>query len=228
MKNKNEIQTGEKHYRAFVGSHNYYDIVGADQFNLLTFKGLREHHKVLDIGCGSLRAGRLLIPYLARNNYYGIEPEKWLVEDGFEKNLGNDIKEIKSPSFNYNGDFKFDMFDTNFDYLIACSIFSHASQSQIMKCLSSASNVMHDNSFFFASFKQGETNYSADHWAYPEVITYRFEWMKKQANKYGLKCIKLDWISPHLQTWLLFSKSNDINEFNKHNFFEIYRKDRKN
>ena len=43
----------EKNYRAFVGPEELYDVIGAMQFNLLTFLGLRGDHYLLDIGCGS-------------------------------------------------------------------------------------------------------------------------------------------------------------------------------
>jgi len=58
------LPPGAGHYTAYVGPPNQYDFMGATQFRLLTTLGLREHHAVLDFGCGSLRAGRLLIPYL--------------------------------------------------------------------------------------------------------------------------------------------------------------------
>jgi SAM-dependent methyltransferase len=62
------------------GLANYF--MGATQFRLLTTLGLREHHSLLDFGCGSLRAGRLLIPYLLPGRYYGLEPNRCLIEDG--------------------------------------------------------------------------------------------------------------------------------------------------
>ena len=55
-------------YREYVGTSERYDIGGAIQFNLLTTLGLREHHRLLDVGCGSLRAGRLFIPYLLKGS----------------------------------------------------------------------------------------------------------------------------------------------------------------
>src|SRR5690242_2519307 len=81
---------GSRHYRAFIGPYQNYDLVGAMQFNLLTYLGLREHHSLLDIGCGSLRAGKLFIPYLLAGNYYGIEPEEWLLEAGISQEVGQD------------------------------------------------------------------------------------------------------------------------------------------
>src|ERR1700724_2187949 len=79
---------GSPLFRAYVGPPRQFDFMGAPQFRLLTTLGLREHHSVLDFGCGSLRAGRLLIPYLLPGRYYGLEPNRWLVEDGISRQLG--------------------------------------------------------------------------------------------------------------------------------------------
>ena len=48
--------------------------MGATQFALLSALGLPEDDRLLDIGCGSLRGGRLFITYLAEGGYTGIEP----------------------------------------------------------------------------------------------------------------------------------------------------------
>jgi len=55
---------------------------------------LRQHHKLLDIGCGSLRNARVLIPYLNIGNYYGIEPNYGLVNEGIANELGQDLVKI--------------------------------------------------------------------------------------------------------------------------------------
>jgi hypothetical protein len=78
---------GSRHFRAYVGPPGQFDFMGATQFRLLTTLGLREHHSLLDFGCGSLRAVRLLIPYLLPGRYYGLEPNRWLIEDGINTQL---------------------------------------------------------------------------------------------------------------------------------------------
>jgi hypothetical protein len=60
-----QLPIGTSHYMAYVGPASQYDLMAASQFALLTTLGLRDTNKVLDFGCGSLRLGRLLIPYLA-------------------------------------------------------------------------------------------------------------------------------------------------------------------
>src|SRR5690242_5496000 len=82
-----DLPAGARHYTAYVGPPRDYDFMGATQFRLLTTLGLREHHSVLDFGCGSLRAGRLLIPYLLPGRYYGLDPNRWLIEDAVAREI---------------------------------------------------------------------------------------------------------------------------------------------
>src|SRR6201998_4239980 len=93
------LKPGDPHYPAYVGPPEEYDLIAAMTFNLLTTLGLRQHHTVLDIGCGSLRVGRLLIPYLNTGNYSGIEPNKWLVDEGIQRETGRDQIRIKRARF---------------------------------------------------------------------------------------------------------------------------------
>jgi|TARA_B110000438_G_C15765288_1_gene629285 SAM-dependent methyltransferase len=196
---------GSKHYRAFVGLPENYDIVSSMQFNLLTQMNLRENHSVLDIGCGSLRAGRLLIPYLLPKKYFGLEPEKWLIDDAIKYELGQDIIEIKKPVFSYDEDFNFGAFNEKFDYVLAQSIFSHAPEKTIRKCAIEVEKVMKPDSIFVATFYEGTENYTGTKWAYPENVYYTFEKIKKIFEEANLICRRLDWNSG-LQNWILITK----------------------
>src|SRR5580765_1750864 len=93
------LKPGHPQYRAYVGPPEDYDLIAAMAFNLLTTLGLRQHHSLLDIGCGSLRIGRLLIPYLNRRKYFGVEPNEWLVDEGIRRELGETLVQIKRPAF---------------------------------------------------------------------------------------------------------------------------------
>src|SRR5947207_13809129 len=95
------LKPGDPHYRAYVGPPEDYDLIAAMTFNLLTTLGLRQHHSLLDIGCGSLRTGRLLIPYLNRGKYFGIEPNEWLVQEGIRHELGEMWVQCKRRTFSF-------------------------------------------------------------------------------------------------------------------------------
>ena len=62
----------------------------------------------------------MFIPYLAADNYYGIEPQLRLVSDGLEHELGRGILEVKRPHFEYRDDFLLSIFDTRFLFFHLC------------------------------------------------------------------------------------------------------------
>lgn len=198
-------RAGDRHYRAYVGPPDRYDLIAAVQFGLMAVLGLREYHKLLDIGCGSLRGGRLFIPYLLEGNYYGIEPERWLLEEGIRNEVGESLIELKKPSFSHSADYCFAQFGVRFDFLLAQSIFSHTCLEDIMTCLSNAAAVMHEYSVFAATFVEGDSDYRGIDWVYPEIVSYRPETIRKTIVKAGLICQKTNWHHPS-QTWYLIGR----------------------
>jgi len=196
------LRGGGKAHRSFVGPEGDYDVFSAVQFHLLTHLGLREHHSLLDIGCGSLRAGRLFIQYLLPGRYNGVEPENWLIESAVRDEVGSDLIQLKKPTFIHGSDFNFDAFGKSFDFLLAHSIFSHASAESIRRCLASARRVMHDRSLFAATFVEGETDYSGDQWTL--WAEYTFSFIENAARQAGLQCTRIAWPSPDLQQWVVF------------------------
>ena len=196
----------DNNHRAYVGPPHLYDTMGALQFNLLTSRGLRGFHTVLDIGCGSLRLGRLLIPYLNQGKYYGIEPNSSLVTSGFEHELGWDACKIKSPVFLYRDDFTCGIDGLQFDYIMAQSIFSHASQEQISKCLKEARTVSHKGTQFFATYYSNrEQNYQGSEWVYPTCVGYTNDTIAGLAEAQGWVTEMLPTDHPNGQTWVRFT-----------------------
>ena len=202
---KSKLKDGDMYYTAYVGPPDQYDFMGATQFRLLCALGLREKHCVLDFGCGSLRTGRLLIPYLARGNYFGIEPNKWLIDEAIENQLGNDIIRIKKPKFSYNDDFATDVFSQRFDFIVAQSIFSHTGPELIIKALRNFENSIKDEGKIIVTFIEGTSDYNGHGWIYPKCVTYNLPTIKSFANVTNLNIARLPWYHPR-QTWYLLSK----------------------
>lgn len=205
------LKPGDRHYRAFVSHPDNYDVVAALQFTLLTALGLREHHYLLDIGCGSLRGGRLFIPYLLPNRYFGIEPEAWLVEDGIKNELGESIIALKKPNFVYDRSFNLEVFGRKFDFLLAQSIFSHASAAQIRTCVASARKVMEPHAIFVANFVESNVNYEGDEWVYPGGSYYTMDFMRSLIADQGLVCIPIQWPHPVGLRWIIIVHPDQAN-----------------
>jgi SAM-dependent methyltransferase len=191
---------GDRHYRAYIGPPDEYDLVSAMSFNLLTTTGLRQSHKLLDIGCGSLRLGRLLIPYLNPNNYVGIDPNKWLIEDGLRYEIGASLIELRRPTFIYGTGLDSLASDIKFNYVIAQSIFSHTAPDLLERWIKDVSLCLADDGVFFATVLEGDVECNGEGWIYPECVEYRLDTVSDVAKKYGLKFEVLNWYHPR-QTW---------------------------
>ena len=202
------LKPGDPHYRAYVGPPEDYDLIAAMTFNLLTTLGLRQHHSLLDVGCGSLRIGRLLIPYLNRGKYFGIEPAEWLVAEGIRQELGETVVQTKRPTFFFS-----DSPDTvaqakvSFDFALAQSIFSHCGLDLIKGWLSSVSRSLAPDGVLLATFLPGEEDSPRTGWIYPECVHYRPGTLERAASELNLRFEILDWKHPR-QTWALFAAPN--------------------
>lgn len=198
------MKAGDAHYRAYVGPPERYDLMSALQFNVLTSLGLREDSYLLDIGCGSLRGGKLSIVYLLPGRYYGVEPEAWLVKEGIANELGESILKVKRPTFAHFDDFNFASLGRRFDYMMAQSIFTHASMAQIARCLQQAAAVLREEGVFVATYRQGRESYTGDAWVYPECVRYRHEAIVRAADAAGLSTEQLPFEHPGKHTWVAF------------------------
>ncbi|MDH3229145.1 MAG: class I SAM-dependent methyltransferase [Alphaproteobacteria bacterium] len=196
---------GDLSYDAYVGPPEQYDFMGATQFRLLAAFGLREHHKVLDVGCGSLRVGRLLIPFLNTGCYFGIEPNAWLIEEAKKNEVGHDLFSVKEPSFDHNSDFEIP-FDVKFDYIIAQSIFSHTGTKLFERAIERLSKNLNDNGLIFATFVDYMDEANDEQWYYPECVGLHHTTIIRMARRNNLACRRLRWMHPR-QTWYLFSRS---------------------
>ena len=199
------LKPGDPHYRAYVGPPEDYDLIAAMTFNLLTTLGLRQHHSLLDIGCGSLRIGRLLIPYLNRGKYFGMEPNEWLVEEGINHEVGKSLVEIKHPTFFFS-DSPGIITQANvaFDFALAQSIFSHCGLNLIKNWLAAISPSLARDGALVATFLIGEEDSRQTGWIYPECVNHRSATLERAAKDVGLRFEILDWKHPR-QTWALLA-----------------------
>lgn len=192
-------------YRAYIGSPDIYDLLSASHFRLLTSLGLRQHHYLLDIGAGSLRVGRLLIPYLLAGRYFAIEPNEWLIEAGIENECGRDLVNMKRPAFACVADFSCSRFGREFDFILAHSVFSHASLPQIRAALAEARRCMGPQSLFLATYKKSDRDYDGADWVYPDLTHYRCDTMIAAAQQCDLRCIEIPFDTLIGQTWCVFT-----------------------
>lgn len=190
-----------------------YDIRGAAMFSLLAFLGLREHHYVLDVACGSLRAGRLLIPYLLPAHYFGTEaPEaEWAIKEAIEGELGTSIRAVKHPQFCLDDGFNLTSCfpDIKFDYILAQGILPYMGKPQMEKFFSEARKVMAPDAImattFWRSFDEG---YKGNEFTYPIGMHHSLEFVQDIVNEARLALYLVSW--PYARAvWILLKREED-------------------
>lgn len=196
-------------YRAYVGHPEAFDVLGASQFLLLFSLGLREFHSVLDVGCGSLRSGRLLIPFLERGQYNAIEPNRWLVDSAIRLELGDVLLSIKEPHFRFSSDLNLSAFGCSFDYVQAHSVVTHMPHTMISVLFSQVSLVLGDHGIFVGTYLDGQADFTGSDWIYPELVSYRWETIRQTAERFCLRACRLVWPHPR-QIYFLLTKKREV------------------
>lgn len=213
-----KMRPGDDNYRAYVGPPDQYDFMGATQFRLLTGLGLREDHHVIDIGCGSLRAGRLLLQYLLPGRYTGIEPNAWLWQQALEREIGADVQTRKAPRFSTEADFQLsDSADDSADFIIAQSIYSHTGLDLFETSMQAAARCLSpQGQFLFTAIlpdSPGATNMpqgaELSGWLYPGCTSFAQQTVTELCTAAGLHVQKLAWFHPR-QVWFRATRTADL------------------
>jgi len=124
---------GREWHRERVGG--MWDEIGRLQLEFLISQGLKPEHKLLDIGCGSLRGGVHFIQYLNDGNYFGVDKDKRLLEAGFRIELPRYELKHKTIHLVQMNNFDFSILSTQFDFALAQSLFTHLSWYNIVRCI---------------------------------------------------------------------------------------------
>jgi SAM-dependent methyltransferase len=122
-------------HRQIVGG--LWDQVGQLQRDFIVAAGLSADDRLLDVGCGSLRAGVKLVEYLNDGNYYGTDINRPLIDAGYAE-IANSGLEAKLPRSNLIEDGEFDFTwarDLSFRFVLAQSLFTHLPLKHLRLCL---------------------------------------------------------------------------------------------
>jgi SAM-dependent methyltransferase len=191
-------------YRGYVGRPEGYDLLALNQLGMLAALGLREHHRVLDLGCGSLRLGRMLIPFLRPGCYYAVEPNLALFDAGVRNELGWDAFRIKRPVVLPVDDFSLWRFGVAFDFVIAHSIFTHTQPALAARALRAVANVLAPDGQLAATFIATDPPQrpAGGEWIYPDCITYTGAETLALMSGAGLQVLELDYPHPCQEWWV--------------------------
>ena len=167
---------------AAVGGHWFTH--GKLQLDFLVGQGLRPGHRLLEIGGGTLRAGRHFASYLEPGGYTGVDispaalqyahalVEREGLADRKPRLLLNETKRL---TFDF-------VRGERFDFLIAYSVFTHLKPAHVEECFRHVGSVLAPGAAFFFTYNESPT-YVED-----SVKDFRFprSFFEKAAAKHDL------------------------------------------
>jgi len=140
--------------------------------DFLIRQGLKPSHNFVDYGCGSLRLGKELIPYLDSGKYHGLD-----VTDQFfllGKSLIDPVVwKTKQPSLNVINEknLKFTS-DKKIDFLMSCAVLYHIPAAELPKYFTNIVNLLKDEGKAFVDFTYSKKVYkrAMATWSYPKKL----------------------------------------------------------
>ena len=191
-----EIQALEDRGVFLGGPRHSFSTAGRKQMIALLAHGMTPRSKVLDIGCGALRAGHWLVRFLEPGCYFGIEPNKEMLQAGIDVLLGPEMVEAKRPAFSTNDDFAMTHFGERFDLYVARSIWSHTSKAQIETMLDGFVATCEPGATFLASYfspSEDRADYTGTEWVGLShesedagTVAHSLEWIQEVCGQRGL------------------------------------------
>jgi SAM-dependent methyltransferase len=213
-----EAEVAAGRHRQSVGG--LWELVGELQANFLVSRGLKPHHRLIDIGCGSLRGGVGLIRYLDAGNYVGTDLNESLLKAGYEIELAQAGLAYKLPRSNLvvDAEFDFSWCPMQFDFALAQSVFTSLPLNFLRVCLERLATFVVPGGRFLASIfiipddhptskpyrhPSGWTSYGAK-----EPYHYRFSDVEFCCRALPWKAVNLgDWAHPLSLQMIEFEKT---------------------
>jgi SAM-dependent methyltransferase len=162
---------------------------GQAQFDYLVRHGLRPGDRLLEIGCGNLRAGWRLIDYLDTGHYHGIDISPDILFAAQETVRHFELQ-AKLAHLTLVRDLTFAFIpDDAFTVVHAHSVFSHSPIEVVGECLAHVGRVLAPGGFFDFTFERTK---GAEHHVLREDFYFRAETLIDRATSYGLAARLMD------------------------------------
>jgi ubiquinone/menaquinone biosynthesis C-methylase UbiE len=171
---------------------------GRQQFRYLKRHGLQPDHRLLEIGCGNLRAGWLFIDYLDDCGYVGVDISPDVIMAAQDTVSRQGLAD-KLPYLTVVRDMRFAFLpESYFDYVHAHSVFSHCPLAVIEECFAHVGRIMKPDAVFDFTFYRTE---GREFTRLREDFYYRTQTLAAAAQRHGLVAeLMADWEGTHPQS----------------------------
>ena len=174
----------EARRHALVGPAHLWQMKRAFQIEYLRRVGLRPEHRLLDLGCGTLRGGIPLIEYLGPGQYAGLEVRAEVLEEA-RRELAAAGLTAKEPRLVHVTDLAAVQLPGRFDFAWAFSVLIHMDDATLGKAVDLVARHLEPHGRFLANVRLGAAR--EERWERFPVVTRALEFYRGHGARHGLE-----------------------------------------
>lgn len=132
-----------------------WEEIGLWQFDLMLAQGLKTHHDMLDLGCGSFRGGRHFLRYLQPHRYVGADISQDIITAGLAMlaEAGIDQSQVRRALLSSTS--LGELGGQIFDFILAQSVFTHSTTDVCEELFASIARALRPGGRLVFTFNAG-------------------------------------------------------------------------
>ena len=139
---------------ALVGPADLWQMKRQFQIEFLRGVGLKPHHLLLDLGCGTLRGGIPLIDYLDHGHYAGVEVRGEVLDEGCRELAESGLVGKQPQLVHCERLAELDL-GRKFDFAWAFAVLIHMDDAVLNDAVAAVARHLDDNGVFYATVNVG-------------------------------------------------------------------------
>lgn len=202
-------------HRLVVGGATW-DAAGVRHLEWLRAQGLRPRHRVLDLGCGSLRSGVHLLGYLDEGGYVGVDRDGALISAGREIEAPLAGVDASRGRYHTTDVTNLDEVDGTFDVVVAFGLVQDLAYAEVARMFAAAIPKLAPGGRMFVAYFEAPSPLTLERierpgpsYSYFDQLMrhYDFESLARLVQACGARAERLgEWGDPHGQTMMLVTK----------------------
>jgi hypothetical protein len=155
----------------------------------------------------------MLITYLEPGHYFGAEPNTWLINEAVKNQVGEDMLDIKRPTFTTTDRFEWSGLG-RFDFVLVHGVATNAGPSLVPVLLTAVREALAPSGICAITFVHpgtadpdvvlaGPDDGTAEPWLYPTCYCYERRVVEDWVASASLAGCPIPWFHPRQTWWLL-------------------------
>lgn len=166
-----------------AGTPHLWRMQRAFQVEFLQRMGLSPDHRLLDLGCGTLRGGLPLIGFLASYHYTGIDVRAEVIEEA-RRELAEAGLRQRHPRIEHVKDLEGLSLGASYDYVWAFSVLVHLEDAELDTALAFVARHLAPEGVLYANVNLGDGQLGT--WSGFPIVARPIDWYAERAREAGL------------------------------------------